>query len=170
MHQDTPSLLPPDSESSDFPAFRRRSRASHRAWSDSRQHTGEESQSSGRTIRGKSVALLPEDIYCENSRNQEKMYKFPAVLMLRLLLGKRNKAWPQTHHTPSVKLVNIQCPQVLSQPKHTRHISKLRAQTSVSPLLRKHSPVPSSVFISRRLKGVQPRDRLQPLKVPVTAT
>ncbi len=173
MHQDD-SLLPQsvsrytNSNDSNITEKRRKSRSEHRAKSEIRPLDSDSTSSN--TGRGKSLVLLPEPQYRENSRNQrsiEPLYKFPAALMLRLLCAKRNRAWPQTHPSPCVKLVNIECPQGKYWPKRQRNSGKLRTLTAVSPLMRRVSPAPSGGFIWRRLKGVQPRERVQSLRVKV---
>jgi hypothetical protein len=175
MHQDN-SLLPQsfsryaNSNNSNTTEKRRKSRSEHRAKSEIRPLDSDTTSSN--TGRGKSLVLLPESQYSENSRNQrpiEPLYKFPAALLLRLLCAKRNKAWPQTRPSPCVKLVNIECPQGKYWPKRQRNSGKFRTLTAVSPLMRRISPAPSGGFISRRLKGVQPRERAQPLRVRLDA-
>lgn len=175
MHQGI-SPLPPssprytDSNYSTTTEKRRKSRSEHRAKSEIRPQDSDSNSSN--TGRGKSLVHFPDPQYCENSRNQrifEPLYKFPAALMLRLLCAKRNRALPKTHPSPCVTLVNIECPQGKLGPKRRKSSGKLRTLTAVSPLMRRVSPAPSGGFISRRLTGVQPRERGQPLRVRLGA-
>ena len=171
MHQDI-SPLPQSfsrctySNDSNITEKRRKNRSEHRAKSEIRPLDSDSNSSN--TGRGKSLVLLPDSQYSENSRNQrtiEPLYKFPTALLLRLLCAKRSRAWPQTHPSPSVKLVNLECPQGKYGPKRQRNSGKLRTLAAVSPVMRRVSPAPSGGFISRRLKGVQPWERVQPLRV-----
>lgn len=171
MQQGIPPLPPAvlrsnHPEDSNFLQKRRKTQSKHRAKSEIRPLDSE--NSSKDSIRGRSLALLPQTQCGEtrpNSGNLTPLYRFPAALMLRLLCAKRNRVWPQTHTSPCVKLVNIECPEVKCRPKRHRNSSKLSHLGAVSPLGRREAPAPSGGFIWRRLKGLQLRERVQPLRV-----
>lgn len=168
MQQGVPPLPPTlsrhtYSEHTNSVQKRRKNQSEHRAKSEIRPLDSENSSKS--SIRGRSLALFPQSECGETGQNRGNLtplYKFPAALMLRLLCAKKSRAWPRSHPTPCVKLVNIECPQVTCGPKRHRNSSKLSCLGAVSPLVRREVPVVSGGFIWRRLKGLQLRERVQP--------